>query len=142
MVDEVGRPVFLTSLAQAYGKVAQPEVGLRKLAEALEVSSQTGELRWEAESYRLKGELLLLTTDSTSHLAEAEACFQQALAVARRQQAKALELRVAMSLSRLWQAHGKHLEARQLLTGIYGWFSEGFETLDLQDAKALFAALQ
>jgi class 3 adenylate cyclase/DNA-binding winged helix-turn-helix (wHTH) protein/predicted ATPase len=155
MVDEVGRPVFLTSLAQAYGKVAQPEVGLRQLAEALEVSYQTGELRWEAESYRLKGELLLLTTGSgpdasgctphpprsTSPLAEAEACFQQALAVARRQQAKSLELRAATSLARLWQQQGKRAEAYELLAPIYGWFTEGFDTADLQEAKALLEAL-
>jgi predicted ATPase len=72
---------------------------------------------------------------------EAEACFQQALTVARRQQAKSLELRAAMSLARLWQRHGKRAEARALLAPIYGWFTEGFDTADLQDAKALLEVL-
>jgi predicted ATPase len=75
------------------------------------------------------------------HAAEAEACFQQALDIARRQQAKSLELRAAMSLSRLWQQQGKRAEAYEMLTPIYGWFTEGFDTVDLQDAKALLEAL-
>jgi predicted ATPase len=82
--------------------------------------------------------LLALSADN---LAEAEACFQQALAVARRQQAKSLELQAAMSLSRLWQRQGKRAEARELLAPIYGWFTEGFDTADLQEAKALLEAL-
>ena len=72
---------------------------------------------------------------------EAEACFQQALAIARQQQAKSLELRAAMSLSRLWQQQGKQAEARELLAPVYGWFTEGFDTADLQDAKVLLAEL-
>jgi predicted ATPase len=154
--DEVGRPIFLASLAEAYGKAGQPAGGLRELAEALAVAHKTGELRWEAELYRLKGQLLLQAVGSgpeagaimprvigdTSHLEEAEACFQQALEVARGQQAKALELRAALSLSRLWQSQGKHIEARQLLSEIYAWFTEGFETLDLREAKTFLEALQ
>ena len=97
------------------------------------------ECRWEAELYRLKGELLL--TRSSEHQAEAETCFQQALDVARRQQAKSLELRAAMSLARLWQQQGKRAEAHELLAPIYGWFTEGFDTADLQEAKALLEAL-
>jgi predicted ATPase len=89
--------------------------------------------------HRLKGELLLLL--STDNRAEAEGCFHWALDVARRQQAKSLELRVATSLSRLWQQQGKRAEAYQLLAEIYGWFTEGFDTPDLQDAKALLEEL-
>ena len=85
--------------------------------------------------HRLKGELLLAL--SREHNAKAEACFQQALDVAHRQQAKSLELRAAMSLGRLWQRQGKTEHARQLLTGVYAWFTEGFDTADLQEAKAL-----
>jgi predicted ATPase len=92
------------------------------------------------ELYRLKGELLL-TRSSELH-AEAETCFCQALNVARRQQAKSLELRAAMSLTRLWQRQGKRAEAHALLAPIYGWFTEGFDTADLQEARALLVELQ
>ena len=94
---------------------------------------------WEAELYRLRGALLL--QDAGAQPGEAEACFQQALAVARRQQAKSLELRATMSLARLWQRQGKRTTAYELLAPIYGWFTEGFDTADLQEAKALLAAL-
>ena len=83
---------------------------------------------------------MLLLARLRAH-AEAEACFQQALDIARRQQAKSLELRAAMSLARLWQGQGKHAEARQLLAPIYGWFTEGFDTADLREAKGLLEAL-
>jgi predicted ATPase len=99
----------------------------------------TGERHTEAELHRLKGELLLV--QPTDHTTEAEVCFQQALDIARRQQAKSWELRAAMSLSRLWQQQGKRPEAYDLLAPIYGWFTEGFETADLQDAKALLEEL-
>jgi predicted ATPase len=102
--------------------------------------NNTDERWWEAELYRLKGELL--SPSSMENWAEAETCFRQAIDVARRQQAKSLELRAAMSLSRLWQQQGKRAEARQLLAPIYNWFTEGFETADLQEAKALLAELQ
>ena len=91
------------------------------------------------ESYRLQGELLLW--QATPDVAQPEACFQHALAIARRQQAKSWELRAAVSLSRLWQQQGKRAEARELLGPIYAWFTEGFDTADLQEAKALLAAL-
>ena len=94
---------------------------------------------WEAELYRLKG--ALLWQHDMASLEDAEACFQQALAIARRQEAKALELRAARSLSRLWQQQGKQAEARALLVPIYGWFTEGFDTADLQEAKALLEEL-
>jgi predicted ATPase len=98
-----------------------------------------GERFYEAEVYRLKGVLLL--QDAPASQQEAEEHFQQALEVARRQQAKSWELRAAMSLARLWQQQGKQAEAHELLASIYGWFTEGFDTADLQEAKALLEAL-
>jgi predicted ATPase len=95
----------------------------------------TGGRRPEAELHRLHGELLLRQANPEAQAAEA--CFQQALTAARHQQARSYELRAAMSLSRLWQQQGKRNEARQLLAPIYGWFTEGFDTADLQEAKAL-----
>ena len=89
--------------------------------------------------YRLQGELLL--RQAVPDAAQAETCFQQALAIARRQQAKSWELRAAMSLARLWQQQGKRNEAYDLLAPVYGWFTEGFDTADLQEAKALLDAL-
>jgi len=135
----LGRPYWLALLGEAWGKAGQAEEGLRALAEALEAMQTSGERRWEAEIYRLKGQLLL--TPGATHDDEAEACFQQALDVARRQQAKALELRAAMSLSRLWLCQGKCVEARQLLAAVYNWFTEGFETADLRGATMLLAEL-
>jgi predicted ATPase len=90
--------------------------------------------------YRLKGECLLAQTGKRCKAREAEECFRQALAIARRQQAKSWELRATMSLARLWQAQGKRAEAYELLVPIYGWFTEGFDTADLQEAKALLDA--
>jgi predicted ATPase len=126
-------------MASVYGRMEQPEEGLRALAEALAAVEATGERFMEAELYRLKGELLLAR--SVEHQMEAETCFHQALDVARHQEAKSLELRVAMSLSRLWQRQGRRSEARQFLAEIYGWFTEGFDTVDLLEAKALLEAL-
>jgi predicted ATPase len=130
---------FLALLAEAHEKGGQAEEGLSILAEALALVHKTEERFYEAELYRLQGELLL--TQPMRQIAEAEACFQQALDVARHQQAKSLELRAAMSLARLWQHQGKQHEAYQLLAEIYGWFTEGFDTADLQEAKALLAEL-
>jgi predicted ATPase len=135
----VGRPQQLALLAEAHGQVGQAEVGLEVLTEALTVVGQTGERSYEAEIYRLTGQLLLAR--SAAHHTEAEACFRQALDVARRQQAKSLELRAAASLSRLWQQQGKRTEAYDLLAPVYGWFTEGFDTADLQDARALLEEL-
>ena len=109
------------------------------LAEALDAGQRTGERAREAELYRLKGELLLAL--SAENHGEAEAYFRQALEVARRQSAKAWELRAVTSLSRLLQKQGQNDEARRLLAEIYGWFSEGFDTADLKDAKALLEEL-
>jgi predicted ATPase/DNA-binding winged helix-turn-helix (wHTH) protein len=133
------RPHGLSLLAEAYGQAGQPEAGLTVLAEAVTLVAETEERWWEAELYRLQGALLLRLQNP--NVSQAEARFQQALAVARRQQAKSLELRAALSLSRLWQQQGKRAEARQLLREIYSWFTEGFDTADLQEAKALLEEL-
>jgi len=119
--------------------VGQVEEGLNVLAEALNVADKTGERFYEAELYRLKGELLLKS--EIQRLAEAETCFHKAIDIARRQSAKSLELGAAMSLSRLLHQQGKTEEARQMLAEIYGWFTEGFDTADLKEAKALLEEL-
>jgi class 3 adenylate cyclase/tetratricopeptide (TPR) repeat protein len=166
---EAGTETFrvenLGLLAWAYTTAGQREEGLRTVAAALTVVDETGERLLLAELYRLKGELTLqpqarhgqgadqaqarqdrsavpspqLPAPSTQ--AEAEACFHKAIEIACQQQAKSLELRAAMSLSRLWQQQGRREEARQLLAEIYGWFTEGFDTRDLQEAKALLEEL-
>ena len=110
------------------------------LGKAHTLVEQHEERYWEAEIARLRGVLLLQQTGTPQ--AEVEACFQQALAIARRQQAKSLELRAAMSLARLWQRQGQRAVARQLLAEGYGWFAEGFYTADLQEARALLEALE
>jgi predicted ATPase len=111
------------------------------LAAALARVDETSERGLEAELYRLKGECLLLQTGKQGKEREAEERLHQALDIARRQQAKSLELRAAMSLARLWQCEDKRAEALELLAPIYGWFTEGFDTADLQEAKALLEAL-
>jgi predicted ATPase len=136
---EMHRPHFFSLLAEAYGEIGQPEEGLTVLVEALEMVDNSGERNWEAELHRRKGELLLL--QQGQKVGQAEECFRQALDIARRQQAKSLELRAAMSLSRLWQQQAKQEEAHQLLAEIYGWFTEGFDTADLKDAKVLLEEL-
>ncbi|MBI3303933.1 MAG: hypothetical protein HYZ72_17850, partial [Deltaproteobacteria bacterium] len=161
--SEAGK-MFLTYLPEAYRRVGQTEEGLNMLAEALAFANKTGRRVDEAELYRLKGTLTLQSKTSLGQVsdksqtsleqvttsqgksqasleAEAEECFWKAIEIARRQQAKSLELRVVMSLSRLWQRQGKKDEARQMLAEIYGWFTEGFDTKDLQEAKALLEEL-
>jgi len=137
--SELIRPYYLSLLAEAYGKVGQPEEGLTVLVEALATVDNTGERFWEAALHRRKGELLLI--QQGQKVGEAEECFRKALDIARRQQAKSFELRAAMSLSRLWQHQGKQDEARQMLAEIYGWFTEGFDTADLKEAKILLEEL-
>jgi predicted ATPase len=132
------QPYFLGLLAEAYGASGHPDEGLEVLAEALAVMDTTEVRFYAAELYRLKGALLQTVPDA----AQAETCFQHAIEVARRQEAKSLELRAAMSLARLWQQQGKRAEARELLASVYGWFTEGFDTADLQEAKALLHALE
>jgi predicted ATPase len=136
---EMLRPYWLALLAEAYGKAGQAEEGLHALAQALVAVHNTGEHWCEAELYRLKGALLLWK--AVPDAPQAEACFRQALVIARQQQAKSLELRAAMSLSRLRQQQGKRQEAHALLAEVYGWFTEGFDTADLQEAKALLEEL-
>jgi predicted ATPase len=136
---EFFRPYYLALLAEAQSKVGQVEAGLSALTEALTLVDKTAERLYEAELHRLQGELLLKQV--VPHAQQATACFQQALAVARRQQARSLELRAAMSLSRLWQQQGKRQQARELLAEVYGWFTEGFATADLQEARAMLEAL-
>jgi predicted ATPase len=140
--SERQRPYHLALLAEAYGSMGQPAEGLSLLAEALATVDRTGARVWEAELHRLQGELLLAQACERQQMQEAEACFHQALAEARRQQAKSLELRAALSLSRLWQQQGKRADARELLAPIYSWFTEGFDTPDLQEAKALLEDLE
>jgi predicted ATPase len=113
--------------------------GLRLLAEALAAFEASGRGDMLTEAYRLQGTFLL--RQAVPGVARAEACFQQALALARRQQAKFWELRAATSLSRLWLQQGKRAAAYDLLAPIYGWFSEGFDTADLQEARALLEEL-
>jgi predicted ATPase len=137
--SELGRPYFLTLLAEAHGTMGQPEAGLTVLAEALTHVDKTGERWYEAEIHRLKGALLL--QQNANNQAEVETCFHHALEIARHQQAKSFELRTATSLARLWQQQGKRQKAYDLLAPVYGWFTEGFNTADLQDAKALLVAL-
>jgi predicted ATPase len=139
LVGGLSVPHFLALLVEAYGQAGQPAEGRALLAEALAVAHRMGDRWGEAELYRLQGELVL--KQSLDQAAAAEGCFQQALAIARCQQARAWELRAAMSLSRLWQRQGKRAAARALLAPIYGWFTEGFDTADLQDAQALLEAL-
>jgi predicted ATPase len=139
MGAELVRPYYLALLAEVYGRAGQAEEGLKMLAEAQTAMGKSGVRVYEADLLWREGELLLAL--SAEHHVEAAASFQQALEVARRQEAKSLELRAAMSLSRLWQRQGKRDEARALLAPIYGWFTEGFDTADLQEAKALLEEL-
>ncbi|WP_432260178.1 adenylate/guanylate cyclase domain-containing protein [Cupriavidus sp. TMH.W2] len=136
---------FLALLAEAHGKAGQAEAGLQMLAEALAVADRTHERLYEAELYRLKGEITLLHPSCASAAGagwnEAEACFQQAIAIARRQGARSLELRAVMALSRLWRQQGKAPAAREMLAESYGRFNEGFDTAALKEAKALLAEL-
>jgi predicted ATPase len=136
---ELQRPYFLALLAEVYGTMGQPEAGLTVLTEALTLVDKTGERFYEAKLYRLKGELLL--QQSSDNSTEAEVCFHHAISIAQNQQAKSWELRAATSLARLWQSQGKRNEARQVLVEVYNWFTEGFDTADLKDAKALLDAL-
>ena len=136
---EAMQPYFLALLAEARGTQGEPEEGLAVLAEALTLVNTTEERWYEPELYRLKGELLL--QQNSDNQAEAEHCFHHALDIARNQQANSFELRTATSLARLWQQQGKRQEAHNLLVPVYNWFTEGFDTADLKDAKALLDEL-
>jgi predicted ATPase len=141
---QMGQSGFLASLAAAYGEMGKPAEGLPVVAEALDALQKTAEGIFESEVYRVKGDLLLAQAGHRRQAVryrekteEAEHCFVQAIAVAQKQQAKSLELRAVMSLARLWQQRGERKNAHRILAEIYGWFTEGFATGDLQDAKAL-----
>ena len=134
------RPYHLALFAEVSAQAGQTTAGLEALAEALVMLPKSGARWWEAELYRFRGALLL--QHAVAQPEEAEACFQQALDIARRQEAKSLELRAAMSLVRLWQSQGKRAKAYELLAPVYGWFTEGFDTADLQEAKALLEDLE
>ncbi|TMA94135.1 MAG: zinc-ribbon domain-containing protein [Deltaproteobacteria bacterium] len=124
-------------LAESYGKTGQTSEGLNVVKDAIAITQQTQSRCYEAELQRIKGELLLRQSDQQ----QAETCFQHAIQVTRGQSARSLELRAAMSLSRLWQKQGKKDDARKLLAEIYGWFTEGFDTADLKQAKLLLEEL-
>ena len=158
---EMAVPYFLALLAEAYGKVGKAEQGLAALRDAFAQVEQTGERVYEAELYRLKGTLTLQSQASFKRVSnksqtsqdksentnpqageqEAEEYFLKAIDIARQQQAKSLELRATVSLTRLWQQQGKTKQAHNVLLDIYGWFTEGFDTKDLQEAKTLLEEL-
>jgi predicted ATPase len=137
---EIRRPYFLALLAEVHGIIGQPEAGLAVLAEALALVDKTREPWCKPELYRLKGELLL--QQSSANQSEAASCFQHAIAIAQPQSAKSWELRAATSLAKLWQNQGKRRAAYDLLALVYNWFTEGFDTADLKDAKALLNELE
>ncbi len=139
-VADLGLPWGLALLAEASGNKSGAEEALNVLAEALAVSNKNGVQIYRAEIYRLKGELLLVSSRAENR-SEAESCFRRAIEIARRQQAKSWELRAVTSLARLLRYQGKKEEARQMLGQIYGWFTEGFDTADLKDAKTLLEEL-
>jgi predicted ATPase len=161
MGTEHSLPLFLSSMAEAYRQLGRVEEALVTIAEAVRATETYTSVYWAAEVHRLKGELTLKqcgvrSQDKSRQVktgrskpgvinphsiipnpeAEAEACFLQAIAIARQQEAKSLELRAVVSLSRLWHHQGKRAEARKLLAETYGWFTEGFDTADLREAKA------
>jgi predicted ATPase len=124
-------PASLTLLADAHREVQQPQNGLRQLEEAITVTDRTQARYYEAEMHRVRGELFLSMHDDGA----AEASFRKAINVAQHQSARTWELRAAMNLARLWRDHGKLQQARELLAPVYGWFTEGFDTRDLKEAK-------
>ena len=132
-------PWYLTYLATAYGSLSQYDDARRTISEAIEAVNRTNERWCEAEVLRVAGEVALLGPEQNS--ADAQKHFERALAVARQQQAKSWELRASMSLARLWRDQGKMSEARELLDPVYGWFTEGFDTRDLKEAKVLLEEL-
>jgi predicted ATPase len=131
-------PYYYTVLADVAAHLGHLEDGLQALFEAHTLVEQHEERWYEAEIYRLRGILLLRQTATP----QAEACFQQALAIARRQEAKSLELRAVTSLARLWQSQDKRQEAHDLLAPVYAWFTEGFDTADLIEARSLLDELR
>jgi predicted ATPase len=132
-------PLWLSYLARAYAGLRQFDDARRCLSEAMKVIETTRERSSEAEVNRVTGEIALMTPEPDT--AKAQVHFDRALIVARQQQAKFVELRASMSLARLWRDQGKVQEARELLAPVYGWFTEGFDTRDLKEARALLEEL-
>ena len=135
------RPAYLALLAEVYERMKRSGEGLSAIGEALAGAERTGQHYWDAELHRLKGTLTLQAGPAAVARRTAESCFRVGLDIARRQRAKSFELRAAMSLGRLWQQQRKIESARTLLSGVYDWFTEGFDTPDLIDAKALLEEL-
>jgi predicted ATPase len=133
------QPGFLCMLAEACGEVGRFEDGLRAVTEALRLAEENENRYCEPESFRLKGELLL--KQNASNAIEVQNCFERAIKIARKQSAKSWELRATMSLARLLAEQGRRVGARSMLAEIYIWFTEGFDTADLKDAKALLEEL-
>jgi predicted ATPase len=129
----------LPDLAKAYASLGRFDDAWRSIDEAMTAVEKTKTRWWEAEANRMAGDIALMSPKPDA--AKAEAYFEHALAVARKQQAKSWELRAAMSMARLWRYQGKPQQARELLAPVYGWFTEGFDTLDLREAKALLDEL-
>jgi predicted ATPase len=132
-------PWWLSNLAAAYAELGQFDDAWRCIDEAMTAVETQRERIWEAEVHRMAGEITLISP--TPNATKAKAYFRRALSVARQQQAKSWELRAAMSMARLWRDQGKRDEARDLLAPVYGWFTEGFDTRDLKEAKALLEEL-
>ena len=139
MRTTVFMPVWLSLLARACGELGEYDDARSYVGEAITAIQTTKERWYEAEVHRIAGDIALMSPERDE--LKAEACFDWALAVARAQQAKSWELRAAMSMARLWRDRGRRAEARDLLAPIYGWFTEGFDTRDLKEAKALLATL-
>jgi len=141
---ELSLTFFLALFADALTTAGLCDQAMDSLNEALALAERTGERYYESELHRLKGELILKTNDSdiSSLSAQAEAAFRSAIQVSRQQTAKSLELRAALSLARMWQRQGEPARSRQMLAETYGWFTEGFDTADLRDAKALLDGLE
>jgi len=152
---ELARPYYISILAEAHGKAGRPAQGIALIEKAVECMNRTGQRLYEAELQRIKGEILIADcgmrnaesgrenpqSEIRNLQSEAEDCFRHAIDCARRQSAKSWELRAALSLSRLWRGQGKRDDARTLLAEVYGWFTEGFDTRDLKDAKRLLDEL-
>jgi predicted ATPase len=136
----VWTPAYLSYLARACAELGEFDNASRCIGEAMTALQATMESWYEADISRIAGEIALLSPDPDT--AKAEAYFERALAIAREQQAKSWELRAAMSMARLWRDQGKCDAARELFAPVYGWFTEGFDTLDLKDAKALLDELR
>jgi predicted ATPase len=136
----MGVPIYFLSVAEACGRAGLAGEGLAAVADAFELAEHTGEQSFAAVLHATRGDLLLAAAEGNE--AEAETCFHQALDLARSQDARLFELLAATKLARLWQRQGKRDEARDLLAPVYGWFTEGFDTQGLKDAKALLDELE